>query len=64
MARMIKTGLFEDLQKDEISVNREMVQKAYNATNKMIQLFKEKWEMEDLEYQVRKMPINFHSSLL
>jgi hypothetical protein len=28
-----------------------MVQKAYNATNKMIQLFKEKWEMEDLEYQ-------------
>ncbi|CBY31201.1 unnamed protein product [Oikopleura dioica] len=39
------------LLKDEIAVNREMVQKAYNATNKMIQLFKEKWEMEDLEYQ-------------
>ena len=38
--------------KEETSVNRDMIQKAYSATNKMCELYKEKAEMEELGREI------------
>lgn len=43
------------LLKEETKVNRDMIQKAYSATNKMCELYKEKFEMEELgEYEIQR----------